>query len=177
MRFNLIYKGCIPTQAKPDSIARIRTDEYLQAQLRALYVVTSTAYKTNNKQIVDGELYTAILSVDWVCSAEIVLIRATPLGRINALPDIDNALKTIFDAVCAPGRQPSPPGSSYARELHVIALEDKQLTSISVSSDHHWSGRSEDDLTMIRITTQETPIDDAVALGGQTFASLRREVF
>ena len=60
----------------------------------------------------------------------------------------------------------------------VVALEDKQLSSFTVSSDHHWSAKTEDDIAFIRVTTQgETPIDDAVALGGQSFKTIRKYVF
>jgi hypothetical protein len=45
------------------------------------------------------------------------------------------------------------------------------------SSDHHWGAKSDDDLVIIRVVTQETPIDDLVSLGGQSFSTVRKNVF
>ena len=122
-------------------------------------------------------LYTAILPVGWVCSAEVILIRATPQALINGLPDIDNTLKTLFDAICTPYGAGLPAGTAVPNACYVVALEDKQISSITVSSDHHWSSTSSEDMAIIRVTTQETQIDDAVALGGQSFTTLRKNVF
>src|SRR5208282_4136875 len=107
----------------------------------------------------------------------IALLRATPQAYIHGIPDIDNALKTLFDALCAPQHPAAASGTVYQTESFVLALEDKQLSRVVVSADHHWSVASEDDLAILQVTTQETRIDDLVTLGGQSFASLRKNVF
>lgn len=71
--------------------------------------MTSKAFSTENKQIVVDTLYTAILPISWVCAVEIVLLRATPAARISGTPDIDNTLKTLFDAICARRREQVTP--------------------------------------------------------------------
>jgi len=177
MRFTILYQGRIPASGNVEQISNIRSNEYLQSQLAALHTVTKKVYDTDNKLVVGDTQFTAILPIGWVCSAEIVLLRATPLSLISGLPDIDNTLKTLFDALCAPAGSTLPQGSPTARSSFVVALEDKQLSSISVSSDHHWNAKSDDDLAIVRITTQETSIDDAVALGGQSFRTIRKHVF
>lgn len=176
MRFTLLYKGRIPANGSTEQITAIRTNEYFQAQLAALHAVTSKVFNTDNKLIVGETQFTAILPIAWVCTAEIVLLRATPPSQISGLPDIDNTLKTLFDALCAPAGATLPPHSAIGKSCFVVALEDKQIFSVTVSSDHHWNAKTEDDIAFIRITTQETPIDDAVALGGQSFKTIRKHI-
>jgi hypothetical protein len=177
MRFTLIYKGRIPSSGSNDQIVAIRTNPYFQAQLAALHAVTAKKFDTDNKLIVGGTKFTAVLPIGWVCSAEVVLLRATPTTSISGLADIDNTLKTLFDAICAPAGASAAPSTQCENACFVVALEDKQLSSIAVSSDHHWGAKSDEDIAFIRVTTQETPIDDVVALGGQSFKTIRRNVF
>ncbi|MEH0166713.1 hypothetical protein [Roseateles microcysteis] len=177
MRFTIVYRGRIPSVGTAEQISKIRKDVYLQAQLAALSRVTSQKLDAKNRQILGDTCYRAILPISWVCAIEVILLRATPATQIGGLPDIDNTLKTLFDALCAPSGPSHPQGSDFSQELHVLAIEDKQLSSITVSADHHWGGSSDGDMTVIRVTTQETDIDDSVALGGQSFASIRRNVF
>jgi hypothetical protein len=177
MRFTLLYKGRIPSGGNNEQVAAIRTDPYLQAQLAALHAVTTKEFNKDNRLIVGGTKFTAIFPIGWVCSAEVVLLRATPNTNISGLPDIDNTLKTLFDAICVPAGASAAPDSSFERSCFVVALEDKQLSSITVSSDHHWGAKTDEDIAFIRVTTQETPIDDSVALGGQSFKTIRKHVF
>ena len=177
MRFTLVYKGRIPTGGNAEQISSIRSNTYFQSQLAALSDVTSTHVSAKNKLIIGGTRFTAIVPIGWVCSAEIVLLRATPHTNISGLADIDNTLKTLFDAMCAPAGASASPDSSHSQSCFVVALEDKQLSSLVVSADHHWGSKSEDDMAIIRVQTQETPIDDLVALGGQSFATIRKHVF
>jgi len=86
-------------------------------------------------------------------------------------------LKTLFDALCAPSGTTQPAETETTGACRVVALEDKQFSSITVSADHHWSAKSDKDMALIRVTTQETELDDAVALGGQSFKTVRRHVF
>ena len=177
MRFTIIYRGRVPASGTVSQIMAIREDSYLQSQLTALYKVTGQHFDSSNKQIVGEVEYVAILPIAWVCQIEVVLLRATPPARISGTPDIDNTLKTLFDAICAPAGSSQPPGTPTNRRVHVLAIEDKQFSSIAVSGDQHWTDSSDEDMTIIRVTTQETPIDDAVALGGQTFRTLRKNVY
>ncbi|MGL4231582.1 MAG: hypothetical protein ACRCWJ_09465 [Casimicrobium sp.] len=176
MRFTIVFRGRIPASGDVKQIEAIRENSYVQSQLAALYAVTSKHFSTNNKQIIGGALYTAIVPISWVCQIEIVLLRATPPSRISGVPDLDNTLKTLFDAVCAPAGVSHAVGTPVTQSLYVLALEDKQFSSVAVSGDQHWTSSPNDDLAIMRVTTQETPIDDAVALGGQSFTSLRKHV-
>jgi hypothetical protein len=177
MRFTLVYKGRIPASGSAEQISAIRSNDYLQSQLAALYAVTSTKYSVDNKLIVGDTQYTAILPISWVCAVELILLRATPHSQISGLPDIDNTLKTLFDALCAPAGASQPQGSAASKSAYVVALEDKQFSSITVSADHHWAAKTEDDLVLMRVSTQETELDDAVSLGGQSFKTIRRNVY
>jgi len=177
VRFSLVYQGRIPASGKPEQVSTIRLSEYLQSQLAALYKVTGAKYSSDNRIIVGDTQYTAILPISWVCSVELILLRATPHSQISGLPDIDNTLKTLFDALCAPAGASSPSGTPTSKSCFVVALEDKQFSSVTVSADHHWNARTEGDLALIRVTTQETELDDAVSLGGQSFKTVRRHVY
>jgi len=177
MRFTLVHKGRIPASGNAEQISAIRLDEDLQSQLAALFKVTGPKYASDNRLNVGDTRYTAILPISWVCSVELILLRATPHSQISGLPDIDNTLKTLFDALCAPGSGSHPSGTPMAKSCFVVALEDKQFSSVTVSADHHWNARTEEDLALIRVTTQETDLDDAVSLGGQSFKTVRRHVF
>jgi hypothetical protein len=177
MRFTLLYKGRIPSSGSNEQIVGIRTNPYLQTQLSALHAVTSKHFNSDNRLIVGSTKFTAIMPIAWVCSAEVVLLRATPHTNISGLPDIDNTLKTLFDAICAPAGASLAPDAHFEQSCFVVALEDKQLSSITVSSDHHWGAKTDEDIAFIRVTTQETPIDDSVALGGQSFKTIRKYVF
>jgi len=174
MRFTIIYKGRVPVGG---STEQIRSNPYLQQQLSALSAVTSKRYSEANNLIIGGTKFTPIVPIAWVCSVEVILLRATPHTNISGLADIDNTLKTLFDALCAPAGASSPKDAPHQNTCYVVALEDKQFSSVTVSSDHHWGARSEDDSTIIRVVTQETPIDDLVALGGQSFSTVRKNVF
>ncbi len=177
MRFSLVYRGRIPASGSTEQIAAIRQNDYLQSQLAALAKVTSAKYSSENRLVIGETQYTAILPISWVCSVELVLLRATPHSQISGMPDIDNTLKTLFDALCAPAGASLPPETTTSRACLVVALEDKQFSSITVSADHHWSAKTDQDMALIRVTTQETELDDAVALGGQSFRTVRRHVF
>jgi hypothetical protein len=177
MRFTLVYKGRIPTNGTAEQVSAIRSNAYFQSQLEALYGVTKKHVSSMNKLIIGGTKFTAMVPIGWVCSVEIILLRATPHTNISGLADIDNTLKTLFDAICAPAGASAASDSAHGHSYFVVALEDKQLSSLVVSADHHWGSKSEDDAAIIRVETQETPIDDLVALGGQSFATVRKHVF
>ena len=177
MRFTLVYKGRIPTGASTANVSAIRSNAYFQSQLAALHGVTSKHILSKNRLIVGGTRFTAIVPIGWVCSTEIVLLRATPQTNISGLADIDNTLKTLFDAMCAPAGASSKPDSPCDKDCFVVALEDKQLSSLVVSADHHWGSETKEDMAIIRVETQETPIDDLVALGVQSFSTIRKHVF
>ncbi|KQW66250.1 hypothetical protein [Methylibium sp. Root1272] len=175
MRFTLVLKARIPVGG--GAAEQIRSNTELQSQLAALHTVTGKRYSQSNNLIIGDTKFTSILPLAWVCSVEIILVRATPHTNISGLADIDNTLKTLFDALCAPAGGSSPKGIGFQQTRYVVALEDKQFSSVTASSDHHWGAKSDDDLTIIRVVTQETPIDDLVSLGGQSFSTIRKNVF
>ena len=175
MRFTIVLRTRVPVGS--GAAEQIRGNSELQSQLAALHAVTGKHYSQGNNLIIGETKFTSILPIAWVCSVEIILVRATPNTNISGLADIDNTLKTLFDALCAPAGGSSPKDTPYKDTRFVVALEDKQFSSVTASSDHHWGAKSEDDLTIIRVVTQETPIDDLVSLGGQSFTTVRKNVF
>ena len=175
MRFTIAIRARIPVGG--GAAEQIRSNPQLQTQLAALHAVTGKTYASANNLIIGDTKFISILPLTWVCSVEIILLRATPNTNISGLADIDNTLKTLFDALCAPAGGSAPKDSLFQQSRYVVALEDKQFSSVTASSDHQWGAKSEEDLTIIRVITQETPIDDLVALGGQSFSTIRKNVF
>lgn len=175
MRFTIVLRTRVPVGS--GAAEQIRGNSELQGQLAALHAVTGNHYSDNTNLIIGDIKYTSILPITWVCSLEIILVRATPHTNISGLADIDNTLKTLFDALCAPAGASTPKGAAHKQTRFVVALEDKQFSSVTASSDHHWGAKSDDDLVIIRVVTQETPIDDLVSLGGQSFYTVRKNVF
>jgi hypothetical protein len=175
VRFTLVFKARIAVGA--GAAEQLRSNAELQSQLASLHEVTSKHCNGANNLIINGTRFTSILPLPWVCSLEVILLRATPHTNISGLADIDNVLKTLFDALCAPAGGSSAKDSPVDRTCFVVALEDKQFSSVTASADHHWGSRSEDDLTIVRVNTQQTPVDDLVSLGGQSFSTIRKNVF
>lgn len=179
MRFSVEYRGRIPSRGDLEEKAVIR--RYLQGQLSALYKVTSlpvyAQLSRGNKQYDGSARYVAIIPLDWTCSVDIRLLRGIhTTGRIGT-PDLDNLAKTLCDAISAPhcpvGVLPVPAGVD---DIYCVALEDNQITEMHIIDDFHWDSTHSDDIAIITVTTRETPIDTAVALGGHSYSAYRKNV-
>jgi hypothetical protein len=74
---------------------------------------------------------------------EILMLHAAPPGHVIAGADIDNRLKTLFDALSWPTQtQQIPPGWSpapSAQPLHCLLQDDRHITRVSVETDR-WLG-------------------------------------
>jgi hypothetical protein len=68
----------------------------------------------------------------------IVLQRAGPAGHLINGGDIDNRLKTLFDALTLPNRQQIPPDWNPGPDqdpLHCLLEDDCLITSVAVESE------------------------------------------
>jgi hypothetical protein len=176
MRFSIIHKGRIASQG--DSIQKLSIRRAIQNQLKALYAVTSKSINVNNKIIIKGVKYTAIIPISWPCSIKVRILRSTPSMGRGGSADLDNLVKTLSDGITAPhGFVGQSPITSISEELFCIALEDNQIASIQIDEDFHWASTPDDDITIITVETKQTDIDDKVLLGGSDYSAFRQGTF
>jgi hypothetical protein len=72
-----------------------------------------------------------------MCSVKILMLRPDPPGRLITSGDIDNRLKTLFDALRMPTNLSEAPGGPAAEEkpFYVLLEDDNLITHISVETD------------------------------------------
>lgn len=178
MRFSLVYFGTINSRRNSSAI---RSSRKLQEQLKALEEVVSQHLPTGQfkRSIeIDGVLYKSIIPMRWTCEVDIRFVRATSSGGVAGSPDLDNSLKPLFDALSAPSH-PTTHGTvpqTAKKVCYLAVLDDKQIIRHSVQVDHYWGADPGEDITMVTFTTKETDFDVAVAIGGESFADLRKGV-
>jgi hypothetical protein len=75
-----------------------------------------------------------------IAALEVVMLRPEPAGRlITQGGDIDNRLKTLFDALTKPQPNALPDGAQPAADenpFYVVFEDDNLITSISVQTEH-----------------------------------------
>lgn len=77
---------------------------------------------------------------DLVCELDILFLRAEPPGTLftNTRGDLDNRLKTLFDALCVPKPEQLPQTwepSDHQRPFFCLLEDDKLVTAIRVESE------------------------------------------
>jgi hypothetical protein len=72
-----------------------------------------------------------------LCSVRILFLRPDPPGSLIKSGDIDNRLKTIFDALRLPSNKDECPGEPTELEdpFFVLMEDDKLITHVSVETD------------------------------------------
>jgi hypothetical protein len=98
---------------------------------------------------VGGHIFAALVHDEHRLRAEldIVMLHAAPPGRIIAGADIDNRLKTLFDALSWPTQaQQLPLGwtpTADEQPLHCLLQDDRYITRVSVETDRWLSAPSQ----------------------------------
>lgn len=69
------------------------------------------------------------------------------------------------------------PAAQVLRSAYVLALDDKQFIGITVSSDVAWATKPDEDISIVRVHTQPTPVDNLVSLGGKSISTVRTGVY
>ena len=145
MAITLQYRGPLKAASNNDSRVKDKHNirRYFHAQLKELwtnppmdlyqYRVDGAEYHTGAfkfQPLLAKDCATCDLDIKW-------LTRGTP-GRLLVDGDLDNRLKTLFDALRWP-RQPDelPPGALPGDEktFHVLLEDDSQITSFRVRSE------------------------------------------
>jgi hypothetical protein len=151
MRFTLTYQGDLPPNAGAKKKWEIRRQ--LEPQLRRLWdkppVSDLSKYKDPNYQPRDcyvGKcrfgfefipLITTVL--DLRAELDVLLLAANlPGSLIRQGGDIDNRLKTLFDALSMPAtvqQVPNNPDAESDKRVFCLLEDDKLVTSVAVSND------------------------------------------
>jgi len=160
MRFTLFYDGELPPNGNAAAKHKIR--EALHPQIKELwqhqglvnidYVLASLEdhpgpndrrAESWGKHVgsVNGVRFASVVHPTFYLRArlKILLLRASPPGGVlTDGGDIDNRLKTLFDALSRPSSQQLPPGWAPAPDqipLHCLLDDDRLVTAVAVDSD------------------------------------------
>lgn len=169
MRFTLVYRGDLPPSGSARDKWRIRRE--LEPQLRRLWFTPPmdalAKYQDGLYRPADcyvgrrvGEIeYVPLISpaLSLQASLEVLLLSSRlPGGLINQSGDIDNRLKTLFDALSVPSSaQQVPEDADTEDDSRVFCLldDDRLVTRVDVSNDRllSISERSRETLVLIRV--------------------------
>ena len=151
MRFTLTYQGELPPNGSAQQKWEIR--RHLEPQLRLLWtqppVSDIAKYKDPNYKPDDlyvgkscfGYEFIPLITtkLDLRAELDVLLLAANLPGKlIRQGGDIDNRLKTLFDALSMPAnKQQMPDNPDVASDGRVFCLleDDKLVTAVSVSND------------------------------------------
>lgn len=154
----LIYQGALPTKANAREKQAIRAA--LHPQLHSFMAERSrqtshwlgeTAAQSRleyDTRVVDGHRFVTLIKPPFSNGAEmelLILSGGTDQSPVRDLGDIDNRLKTLLDALRAPGRPEElrdyePPAGG--EPLHCLLDDDRLVTRLSIDTGR-WLGESD----------------------------------
>lgn len=168
MRFTLIYQGNLPPKGNARDKWRIRRE--LEPQLRRLWTLpplldsekfTQRDYLPNDcyiGQTVGGVEYMPLVTDRLHLGAELevrLFSAVKPGGILNQHGDIDNRLKTLFDALSIPTSQQQLADGDIDSDGRTYCLlqDDRLVTRVDVSNDRLLTApeHSQQALVMIRV--------------------------
>ena len=149
MKFSLHYRGPLHPNGKPGHKQALRRSFHPQlADLWGRHPLLDQrdnfldpAYELSVIQNVRGFAFAAVVNGvnDLVAQLNIVLLRPEDPGNVLASGgDIDNRLKTLFDALSVPREDQLPDGfnpGSAERPFHCLLADDSLVTGVSVTTD------------------------------------------
>jgi hypothetical protein len=171
--FTQIYEGPMTPNAKAPEVHRIR--EQLHAQLRELWTYAPLSEARGPDGFfgdvdptleVAGQHYLPIVHEVLRLRAElnVIMLRPDVPGRIvRQGGDVDNHLKTLFDALSAPSQagqvQPSELGTSPEDPIHVLLQDDSLITKVTVETDRHLAPPNNRELRiLVQVITRATSL-------------------
>jgi hypothetical protein len=152
MQFTLIYSGELRANSRPDHKHDIRKE--FHSQLKMLwkqpplvdnvrwYDYSSLKEKVNLIRRVGAFKFVPLVSpdLDLICELKISMLRPEPPGSlITQGGDIDNRLKTLFDALRMPKNENELPKDVIVSDdedpFFCLLEDDNLITSVSVRTD------------------------------------------
>jgi hypothetical protein len=174
MHFTLIYTGELKANARPDHKHQLR--RAFHSQLKVLwqqpplvdhkqwYDNSKHPNKVNLNRVVGAFRFVPLVSPDLnlICELQISMLRPEPPGSlITQGGDIDNRLKTLFDALRIPkneGELPKDATVALDEDPFFCLLEDDNLiTSVSVKTDRLLTSPEEASQVHLDIVVETRP--------------------
>tara|TARA_R110002096_G_scaffold80736_1_gene188883 strand:+ start:149 stop:703 length:555 start_codon:yes stop_codon:yes gene_type:complete len=184
MRFALHYRGPLRANGKPAHKNELR--EHFHRQLSVLWSQAPLSQRSGLLQAADGESSVSLLRslggfvfvplvcepLKTTCELRIVMLRPEPPGKlVTAGGDIDNRLKTLFDALTLPQEQAIPNGwrpSDDQQPLYCLLEDDNLITSVTVRTEQLLEPQAADSL--VDVTIYVRTCVTAMLLGNLDFA-------
>lgn len=174
MHFTLIYTGELKANARPDHKHHLR--KAFHSQLKVLwqqeplvdhhdwYDASKPSQKVNLNRSVEPFRFIPLISPDLhlVCELQIYMLKPEPPGSlITQGGDIDNRLKTLFDALRMPknvGELPKNVNVESDEDPFFCLLEDDNLiTSVNVKADRYLIDQSNNSQVHLYIQVETRP--------------------
>jgi hypothetical protein len=153
VRFTLHYEGPLPS--KGSAIDKLRIREALEPQIRELWTLEPLVHSEDSilrfqesdadlSALVErsGHVFATVVSERMGLCAEldILMLRAAAPGEIIVHGgDIDNRLKTLFDALSAPAQANQIPASmrptTEDAPMYVLLSDDRLITRVNVETE------------------------------------------
>lgn len=174
MNFTLFYSGKLTSNSDKREKHRIRVE--LHPQLKALWnqepLKTLWLKKENNRatseliDIVGDFQYVPIVrtSLKLFADLEIEFLRCGAHGELLQGGDLDNRLKTLFDALRKPNNESEIPNDDefeqFRQEPMYCLLEDDQLISSLTVNTHQLLTEEESNhvVLLIKVVTKQTQV-------------------
>jgi hypothetical protein len=175
VEFTLVYEGPLATKPRPVDKHEIRLQ--LHPQLKELWSIGPLEQfremllpGSEHLRTVGGHEFASIVHPVWHFNAKlhILMLRPEPRGRVvTSGGDIDNRLKTLFDALACPAHDEAvPDGWSPAEDqkpLHCLLHDDWLISQVTVETDRLLASPSKSHVKLIIRVQVHTP----EAFGGQ----------
>ena len=164
MRFTLHYDGLLPARGTAAAKAAIRST--LEPQLKDLSSFPPLSHheaaKHSQHNVFDrhGHTFKAVVTAALRLSAEldILMLRPGASGGPLHSGDIDNRLKTLFDALSAPAQKnqitPGMKSSTPDHPSYVLLEDDRLISRVNVDTDQLLGPADKDHVRLtIRVAT------------------------
>jgi hypothetical protein len=171
MPFRLFYRGPLKSNGRPKDKHEIRLK--FHPQLIKLWeqerMKEFTSYLTKKDPIENGKIsiLDTVGGIDYAClvtdrlklyaELDILFLRPGEPGQLITKGDIDNRLKTLFDALRRPqNKTESPKGDLLSRTpnpCHCVLSEDSLISRVSVTADTLLDAQSDYEVVLIITVT------------------------
>lgn len=152
MRFSLTYSGALPARGTPDVKDRIRQQLHPQLQelwkhdplsIHPQYLQPARPDGISVLTEIGGHVYAPLVcsNLHLLAELDILMLRPElPGGIVTSGGDIDNKLKTLFDALGVPtssqlAAQSTAPTSTAASPTFTLLEDDNLIAKVSVDTD------------------------------------------
>jgi hypothetical protein len=169
MKFRLVYDGRLPS-ASNSSRKKEKHDirKSVHQQLRQFIKMRASVegrhgIKSKTIQIGDFQFVPLVTKAHAVfCHLDILFLRSGPPGSIVIGGDLDNRLKTLFDALRAPHSANELPSNAFPDEdekvFRCLLEDDSLITGHSVTTDRLLAAPDKEDDVRLIIQVQLEPV-------------------